>query len=200
MTRQVSLFTMVTGHRPQKLGGFGSNPIAARVQKHLHETLTALQSRISLLHGLTGMALGCDQWYAELCLSLHIPYIPRSFRFRDRNASGLRHHKLSIERSLLTPPRFTVPLSRASTLSDHDIRRALLDRNTAMVQQSHAAIAIWDGRPSGTGDAVRKLQAADIPTFRIHPHIEVERHALMAWVDQLQSLALHPKGDDIHVR
>ena len=199
MTRQAPLFTMMTGHRPQKLGGFDSNPIAARVQKHLHETLTALQSRIPHLHGLTGMALGCDQWYAELCLSLNIPYtafIP--FQGQERlwpaSSQGQYRTLLAHATAIHSPPL------QISALSDHDIRRALLDRNTAMVQQSHAAIAIWDGRPSGTGDAVRKLQAADIPTFRIHPHIELERPALMAWVDQLQSLPLHPKGDDIHVR
>lgn len=36
----------ITGHRPQKLGGFNpNNPILQRIADHLTRTLTALKSR-----------------------------------------------------------------------------------------------------------------------------------------------------------
>lgn len=198
MARQASLFAMITGHRSQKLGGFGVNPIAARVQAHLRETLTALHGRIPNLHGLTGMALGCDQWYAELCVSLHIPYtafIPFQGQERLWPAPSQAQYRALLVQAMA----IQCPALEASRLSAHEIRRALLDRNTAMVRQSHAAIAVWDGQPSGTGDAVGKLQAAHIPTFRVHPHLELNRPALMAWLDQLQALAPDSKGEDIDV-
>ena len=56
----------IPGHRPQKLGGFNpNNPILQRIADHLTRTLTALKSRGLDVLGLTGMALGVDQAFAE---------------------------------------------------------------------------------------------------------------------------------------
>jgi uncharacterized phage-like protein YoqJ len=190
MIQKAPTFVLITGHRPQKLGGFGHNPIASRVRQHLRDTLTALQTRISTLHGVTGMALGCDQWFADLCLSLQIRYTA-FLPFQGQERLWPMSSQLQYRRLLAQAAAVQCPLLQAATLSPHDIRQALLRRNTAMVEQSHAAIAIWDGSPSGTGDAVRKLDAANIPTFRMHPHVELNRQALDAWLDDVQARTLH---------
>lgn len=61
----------VTGHRPQHLGGFESCEIHTKVKLALRQTLQALP--VSLAY--SGMALGVDQWFAEICTELRIPWI-----------------------------------------------------------------------------------------------------------------------------
>ena len=60
----------ITGHRPQKIGGYGENPLRAKVRDAMRQFF--VRTKPSLI--LSGMALGVDQWACELALSLHIPY------------------------------------------------------------------------------------------------------------------------------
>lgn len=61
----------VTGHRPDKLGGYLPNPIADFVMDEMRRRFL----RIKPTHIITGMALGVDQWAARIALELGIPFI-----------------------------------------------------------------------------------------------------------------------------
>lgn len=64
-----------TGHRPDKLGGYGPyNPVKERVVASLHARLSVLRIEYTALRGLSGMALGFDQWAAQVCRALKVPY------------------------------------------------------------------------------------------------------------------------------
>lgn len=60
----------ITGHRPSKLGGYGENPLRARVRTAMREFI--VKHRPKLL--LSGMALGVDQWAVELAIGAGIPF------------------------------------------------------------------------------------------------------------------------------
>lgn len=89
----------ITGHRPQKLGGFNpNNPILQRIADHLTRTLTTLKSRGLDVLGLTGMALGVDQAFAEAVSPLRPPLWP-IFRFPARPADGRNRAKPAMRNS-----------------------------------------------------------------------------------------------------
>lgn len=62
----------VTGHRPDKLGGWDPlHPVVDRVKRVLR--LALVDAGPSAL--VTGMALGVDQWAAQEALELGIPFV-----------------------------------------------------------------------------------------------------------------------------
>lgn len=67
---------MVTGHRPNKLGGYDVNaPLNQKVIAALKARLEDLHIAHPELEACSGMALGVDQWWADLCNQLRIPWI-----------------------------------------------------------------------------------------------------------------------------
>jgi uncharacterized phage-like protein YoqJ len=62
----------VTGHRPDKLGDWDPlHPVVTRVRKALRDGI--IKNWPAKL--LTGMAQGVDQWVAEACIELGIPFV-----------------------------------------------------------------------------------------------------------------------------
>lgn len=59
---------MITGHRPQKLGGFKPNPTQTWVRAKLRKTLAEAKKQHPEIEVISGMALGVDQWWAEEAL------------------------------------------------------------------------------------------------------------------------------------
>lgn len=76
---------VITGHRPQKLGGFGNLVAHRRIQNRIHDYLVDIQPELVY----SGMALGVDQWCAASCIKLKIPYIACvPFKNQDLKWSG----------------------------------------------------------------------------------------------------------------
>lgn len=69
---------VITGHRPQHLPcGFSDNhPVRRYIELSIERHLRACEKKYGEKPTLiTGMALGVDQWAAEVCLRLGYPYI-----------------------------------------------------------------------------------------------------------------------------
>ncbi len=62
---------VITGNRPQKLGGFNNDTVKHSVKEHLRSFLRNAEP----YYVYTGMALGVDQWAAEICIEEGIPFI-----------------------------------------------------------------------------------------------------------------------------
>jgi uncharacterized phage-like protein YoqJ len=62
---------VITGHRPSKLGGYNNKKVHNRIIKAIEETILLLKPDILI----TGMAIGVDQWAAEICRKHKIPYV-----------------------------------------------------------------------------------------------------------------------------
>jgi uncharacterized phage-like protein YoqJ len=153
---------MITGHRPNRLGGYNeNNPIAINIKNTLVLKIAELQSVHSDLEFITGLAQGVDTWFADIGIDNDIPihaYLPFTGQqskwpmpAQDRYLKLLKKCKSS---NFISP--------KAS-------RQAYLDRNDAMVNACDMAIAVWDGSPSGTGYTVRKLQQTGKKVIIIHP-------------------------------
>lgn len=131
----------VTGHRPQKLGGFSEEVFQdlVRLAKHCFERLKPLEV-------ITGMALGWDQAVAQACHDLKIPfraYIP--FMGQESQwpqQSQERYWKL-LEGPVLN--MICEPGYAAWKMQK---------RNEAMVDDCHQLLALWDGTTGGTFNCV----------------------------------------------
>lgn len=179
------LSIMVSGHRPGKLGGYTVNPIASRIRRELHDIMAKTRHRFDCCVGITGMAQGVDQWFAEVCRDLSIPYIacipfPGQERLWPPDA---QHHYRQ-----LVADAFEVRVG-PSARTKPDVIAALHRRNSDMVSGCHAAIAVWDGSSGGTADAVRKLTDLGRPLLRLDPRQPFDPATVDHWLDTLSAFA-----------
>lgn len=137
-----------TGHRPDKLGGYGAhNPVRDRVKAALADTLTRLLDPRQTNLAISGMALGFDQWAAEVCLDLRIPFIaaiPFAGQASAWPLESQRHYADLLRRALNT-----------HVVCDGGYAAWKMSRrNEWMVDKSEHLIAAWDGTSGGTANCV----------------------------------------------
>lgn len=157
-----SMRILVTGHRPQKLGGFGPSPVQASVRAWLREQLLRAQSPAWTLTALSGMALGVDQWFAEEALALGLPlwaFVPFEGQENLWPAASQTHY-----RTLLARAAHRTIVSTGG-YAPHKMQR----RNEAMVDQAVLCLAVWDGSPGGTANCVAYATHRRVPIRRLNP-------------------------------
>ena len=146
-----------TGHRPQSLPfGFNeSDKRCASLKGMLHSEIIRLIEEKSVTHFISGMAIGVDMYAAEIVLALKQTYpqivleaaIP-CISQPDKWSEALRK-------------RYADILSRCDikTLIQKEYTADCMEkRNRYMVDKADYVIAVWDGRPSGTGKTVKYAQ------------------------------------------
>jgi len=148
----------VTGHRPNKLGGYKiPNPIYNSVI----ESLTCSFSFFKPEQVITGMALGVDQWAAEICIEFGIPFIA-AMPFPDQEAVWPAQSQA----------KFQYLLSRAShviTVSEGGFSpKKMHVRNAWMIDRCHLVLAVWDGSSGGTASAVSYAKRINRPIHFAH--------------------------------
>jgi uncharacterized phage-like protein YoqJ len=154
-----------TGHR--NIGGsYGANPLSRAVVRRMGEELDSLQpSRV-----ISGMALGVDQWLAELAIERAIPLTaalpfsgqewrwPRESQERYRRLLG-RASAVHIVHQLTDFERNHKPA----------VAKAMYGRNSWMVNNCDVLLAVWDGSDGGTANCVRYAQRVGREIVRIDP-------------------------------
>ncbi len=179
-----------TGHRPDKLGGYGGiNPI------FLNSTIRLLDEigpkRIKWAYN--GMAQGYDWEAVKACFQLTIPIIAckpssRQHTVWPERAQQLYRALLSqlkasggqvvdIERSILHfPPNETEYWHRKSGLIEvyhkaksgkHQAAILCELRNQYMVDSADVVIACWNGSPGGTKNCIKYAEKVGVPWVNI---------------------------------
>ncbi len=145
----------VTGHRPNKLGGFDY-----RITNRLyHVALEALMEHWPA-EVITGMALGWDQAIAEAALTLKIPFIAAiPFEGQERLWPPAAQDRF---RSLRLKAASEVIVS----LGGYEVAK-MHTRNEWMVDRSVGVIALWDGSSGGTGGCVQYAKLTGKPVFNV---------------------------------
>ncbi len=140
-----------TGHRPNKLGGYG-------IQATSRVTQTALRSVLHLKPTaiITGMALGWDQALATVAIDQGIPfyaYIP--FKGQEKmwpaESQDKYHRLLDKAQSIkyVCDPGYAPWKMQA--------------RNEAMVYACDRVLALWNGSSGGTANCVNFARAKNKP-------------------------------------
>ncbi len=133
-----------TGHRPQKLGGFAPvNPIKSYVISELDKLLDEIKPDKCI----SGMALGLDQWAADMCVLKNIPFIA-AIPFIGQESVWPEHSK-GVYKYLLDKAEETVIVSEGGYAP-----WKMQERNEWMTDRADIIIACWDGSPSGTKNCV----------------------------------------------
>jgi uncharacterized phage-like protein YoqJ len=150
-----------TGHRPNKLGGYQPCSTADRVIARVREKLLELKPTAAI----SGMALGFDQWSAEVCLELEIPFI-----------AAVAFPGQELEWPWYSQQRYYTLIKKASQLHLVDLERPhtrweaaqkLHARNHWMVDHSDAIVAAWNGTPGGTAECVKYARKVGCPVYQI---------------------------------
>lgn len=126
----------VTGHRPNKLGGYGS---------HISSNLVKFAKQQIQLFGIeemnNGLAIGWDMACGIACIELgipfsgYIPFIGQENRWSDKDKS--------IYNQLVSAAKEIIIISPEDTI------KAFHDRNRAMVDDCEAVLALYNGEPRG---------------------------------------------------
>lgn len=149
----------VTGHRPNNLGGWRWNPIHAKVYQDLRRAFRHLRPT----YIITGMALGVDQWAAEVAIELGVPFIA-AVPFEGQEGVWPDAAKAKY-RQILTKAFRHYIVSPGSYES-----WKMSERNKWIVQNCAKLIAVWDGSvDGGTSHCVSYAQKVGREIFYIDP-------------------------------
>lgn len=168
-----------TGHRPAKLpwGSDERDPRCLALKRSILREVEALYLQ-GYRHFISGMALGCDLYFAEAVLTLKeqypaavleaaLPFPGQADRWNDHSRA---RWQAVLERC-----------DRRTVLQDHYDRSCMLRRDRYMVDSSCAILAAFDDTPGGTKYtleyAAKKkldiflldLNTPDAPALRMEP-------------------------------
>jgi uncharacterized phage-like protein YoqJ len=132
-----------TGHRPEKLGGYGKNPLAVAVVAAMREKIVELAPTKTI----SGMALGVDQWGAWLSVKMGIPFVAAL----PCAEQALKWSKAQRE-NYVKLFDLAESVFLASKLYDPGCMQL---RNEWMVDRCDVLLAVWDGSNGGTANCVR---------------------------------------------
>lgn len=149
-----------TGHRPNKLGGYRTpNPISRWVNWCLREELEHLKP----MRAISGMAQGVDQWAAQICLTMEIPYVA-AVPFVGQEIPWPEEAK----------KRWRFLLGRAAevvVVCDGEYSpQKMQKRNEWMVDRADVLLAVWDGTAGGTANCVHYAEKKKKQIVRINPY------------------------------
>lgn len=155
------MIVAVTGHRPQKLGcGYGASTVQDRVREELRGFLR--NSSPDSFEGISGMALGVDQWFAEICIELGIPFtaaIPFDGQENKWPLEAQTHYHEILARAAVR--HIVCPGGYAPWKMQR--------RNEYMVDNCDVLLAVWDGSPGGTANCVKYAEQVGKYVWRLDP-------------------------------
>lgn len=132
-----------TGHRPDKLGGYGP-----RIDDRLRNLAYSFFVAAKPDEAVSGMALGWDMAFAEAALTLGIPLtaaIPFAGQESKWPTASQERYRNILARA-----------ARSVIVCDGGYSSAKMQtRNEWMVDKCDRLVALWDGSPGGTGNCIK---------------------------------------------
>jgi uncharacterized phage-like protein YoqJ len=144
-----------TGHRPHKLCG---RRVEHYVRERIREELLSLRPRLVI----SGMALGVDQWAAQIALEMQLPLLA-AVPFLGQDAKWTKRQQAHYRRLLDKAAEVVIVSSGGYT------KRKMDRRNEYMVHRCDVLIAVWNGTAGGTANCVHYAQIAKRDIRWINP-------------------------------
>lgn len=149
----------VTGHRPDKLGGYDS-AIQSRLVDFAAEWLDKIWEKEERAGVITGMALGWDMAVAMAADKLNLPYIA-AVPFEGQHRQWPLSSQNLYERLLVNSTRQIEVFPPGYTA------KKLLGRNSWMVDHSSGVLALWNGTRGGTQNCVDYAKRRRVPVLNV---------------------------------
>ncbi len=157
-----------TGHRPQNLPfGFNEEEESCKKLKALlFKAIVTLITKYDVDYFISGMALGVDMYAAEIVLEVKktyphikleaaIPCETQSTKWSESFRNRYYNILSECDKETLLQTQYT---------SD-----CMQKRNQYMIDKSDYVIAVWDGKPSGTGSTVNYAKQKNKKILTINP-------------------------------
>lgn len=154
-----------TGHRPNKLGGYQPNSLQDWIRKELKIIIQRAIDK-GERDFMSGMALGVDQWAAEIVLYLG-GVLHCALPFPSQSSVWPTESKKHYYELLDYAVQSGGLIYKVS--SDPYSAEKMQARNEFMVDRSSHVIAVWDDGRGGTGNCVRYAQQLKRPIYQINP-------------------------------
>lgn len=164
-----------TGHRPQSLpwGTNEQDPRCVRLKDLLRQEIQRLITENNVTHFISGMAIGTDLLAAESVLELKKQYPQITLE------SAIPHEEQAARWTESQREQYYEIASRCDTetmLQGAYTADCFRKRNQYMVDHSAYVIAVWNGKPSGTGQTVMLARAKNRDLTIINPdNLEITR-------------------------
>lgn len=141
-----------TGHRPQKLG-YGENSIQCdELKNRLEELIIELIEKEAVTHFISGVALGVDTYAAKIVLNLKTRYPDITLECAipcENQAEKWNERDRDVYYDLISK------CDKETLLQQKYSSDCMQRRNEYMVDNSDYVIAVWNGKPSATGNTVK---------------------------------------------
>lgn len=134
----------VTGHRPDKIGGYD---YVAPQRIWLREQMKQALINLGATRAISGMALGIDQDFAQVCIEMTLPYLA-AIPFIGQE-SKWPNYSQDYYNWLLYHADEVIVVSKGS----YAVWKMQV-RNEWMVDHCDMLLAVWDGSDGGTGNCV----------------------------------------------
>jgi ribonuclease HI/uncharacterized phage-like protein YoqJ len=160
---------LVGGHRPDGLGGYGDNPVAAGVRQRLGEALAALGQVDGPFTVVSGLRLGAEQLGAEAALDRGLPLVA-VLPFPNPDAPWPAESRARFG-ELLTAADAVITLD-AKVPANKQLAGAALGRRDAwLAKQVDSAVVVWDQEDDDVGRLVRSLEdhLGEDQVLQVHP-------------------------------
>ena len=157
-----------TGHRPQKLP-FGLNEEDARctaLKEKLRKQIINLVENENVTHFISGMALGTDLMAAEIVLDLKVSYPGITLE------SAIPCETQAVKWTVSQRERYydiAAQCDKETMLQSHYTPDCMDKRNRYMVDHADFILAVWNGKPSGTGRTVTYARGKNRTVIVIDP-------------------------------
>lgn len=162
-----------TGHRPQKLG-YGENSIQCdELKNRLEELIIELIEKGGVTHFVSGVALGVDTYAAKIVLNLKTRYPDITLECAipcENQAEKWNERDRDVYYDLISK------CDKETLLQQKYSSDCMKKRNEYMVDNSDYVIAVWNGKPSGTGNTVKYAMKNNKKVLLINPQtLEVDK-------------------------
>lgn len=155
-----------TGHRPKSLpcGYNEEHPACIKIKSQLRRLIIGVIEKKNVTHFISGMAIGTDTWAAEIVLKLkaYYPSITLEAAIPCRNQTAGWNIK--------SKERYKWLLSHCdavTVLQERYTADCMQNRNEYMVDKSDYVLAVWSGKPSGTGKTIHYAVECGKPVYYV---------------------------------
>lgn len=181
---QTVLRIALTGHRPNKLGGYDlSTPAYRRLQTDLETYIANALKRADVVVGHSGLALGADTVWAEAILAMRETHPGRVFfhaeiPMMEQSEAWFKASDIETwERFVALADEKTVYGSLAGLEKTSDARKRkasqlLNQRNGGMIDHADELLGLYDGHSrGGTANALAYAKKVGKKTFVVAPDV-----------------------------
>ena len=155
-----------TGHRPKSLPcGYNEEHYACiKIKAQLRRMIVGLIEKKNVTHFISGAAIGVDVWAMEIVFELKEEYtnitLEAAVPCRSQAAGWNVKNKERYDHLLSLCDKITL-------VQEYYTSDCMMKRNRYMVDNSNYVVAVWNGKPSGTGNTIKYAAQQGKPVYCI---------------------------------